>query len=191
LLAIYLPPGIETAMGRFTNRDECTPFTAMKPTSDHGGTRLAAAVDPHLAAHPEQSGLHPFPDGLDALAARLFLANAAVRMLDVQYYIWKQDMVGRILLERLLCAAACGAKVRMLLDDYGTAPSDVVLLAIDSHPNIEVRTFNPVSNRSRRKLGIVRRDTATHSLSGLCHLALFAATSGQLNDRLLSNLSLP
>lgn len=127
----------------------------MKPTSDHGGTGLAAEVGPHVAAHPEQSGLHPFSDGLDALAARLILADMAERTLDVQYYIWKQDMVGRVLLERLLRAADRGVKVRMLLDDYGTVPSDAVLLAIDSHPNIELRMFNPVTIRSLRTLGIV------------------------------------
>ena len=46
-------------------------------------------------------------------------------------------------------------RVRLLLDDLGTMPSDDVLLAIDSHPNIEVRMFNPVAMRSPRLLGIV------------------------------------
>ncbi|MES2920045.1 MAG: phospholipase D family protein [Verrucomicrobiota bacterium] len=127
----------------------------MKTNSDLGGTKLAVAVEPQVAAHPGESGLHPFSDGLDALAARLIVADAAERTLDVQYYIWKQDMVGRVLLERLLRAADRGVKVRMLLDDFGTAPSDAVLLAIDSHPNIEVRMFNPITIRSLRALGIV------------------------------------
>lgn len=126
----------------------------MKSTSDVGETRLAAAMEPQVAAHPGLSGLHAFSDGLDALAARLILADAAERTLDVQYYIWKQDMVGKVLLERLLRAADRGVKVRLLLDDFGTVPSDAVLLAIDSHPNIELRMFNPVSNRSLRALGI-------------------------------------
>ena len=45
--------------------------------------------------------------------------------------------------------------MRLLLDDLGTAPSDATLLAIDSHPNIEVRMFNPVILRSSRLLGIL------------------------------------
>src|SRR5438045_244264 len=109
----------------------------------------------HVAAHPGQSGLHALPDGPDALAARLVLADAAERSLEVQYFIWSKDMVGRVLLERLLRAADRGVKVRMLLDDYGTAPSDAVLLAIDSHPNIEVRMFNPIAIRSLRMVGII------------------------------------
>jgi hypothetical protein len=63
--------------------------------------------------------------------------------------------VGKVLLERLLRAADRGVRVRLLLDDLGTMPSDEVLLAIDSHPNIEVRMFNPASLRSLRLLGIL------------------------------------
>src|SRR4249920_1382372 len=127
----------------------------MKHSYDPGSTALAAAVGPGVAAHPGHSGLHALADGRDALAARLVLADAAECSLDVQYFIWSKDMVGRVLLERLLRAADRGVKVRMLLDDYGTAPSDAVLLAIDSHPNIEVRMFNPIAIRSLRMLGIV------------------------------------
>jgi putative cardiolipin synthase len=127
----------------------------MQQASVADGTRLAVAVRPHLAAHPDQSGLHPFSDALDALASRLILADAAECTLDLQYYIWKKDMVGRVLLERLLRAADRGVRVRLLLDDFGTTPSDAVLLAIDSHPNIEVRMFNPIAMRSLRMLGIV------------------------------------
>ena len=59
----------------------------------------------------------------------------------------------RFCIERLLRAADRGVRVRLLLDDLGTMPSDEVLLAIDSHPNIEVRMFNPVAMRSPRLLG--------------------------------------
>ena len=143
-----------TACGGLPNCGERTFSTAMKQTSDPGGTTLAAAVRPHVAAHPGQSGLHAFADGRDALAARLVLADAAECSLDVQYFIWTGDMVGRVLLERLFRAADRGVRVRMLLDDIGTVPSDGVLLTIDSHPNIEVRMFNPIAIRSLRMLGI-------------------------------------
>ncbi len=119
------------------------------------GTPLAAIVRPRVAAHPGQSGLHALADGHDAIAARLALADAAQRSLDVQYYIWNQDLVGKVMIERLLRAADRGVRVRLLLDDLGTMPSDEVLLAIDSHPNIEVRMFNPATLRSPRLLGIV------------------------------------
>src|SRR6185436_1061828 len=125
--------------------------TALKNT---GSTSLAASVRPRLATHPGQSGLHALADARDALAARLVLVDAAQRGLDVQYYIWNKDMVGKVMIERLFRAADRGVRVRLLLDDLGTMPSDKVLLTIDSHPNIEVRMFNPVGMRSLRALGI-------------------------------------
>jgi putative cardiolipin synthase len=45
-------------------------------------------------------------------------------------------------------------RVRLLLDDLGVMPSDATLLTIDSHPNIEVRMFNPVALRSPRLPGL-------------------------------------
>ena len=129
--------------------------TASAAIKGNEGTALAAVVRPRVAAHPGQSGLHALADAHDAIAARLVLADAAQRSLDVQYFIWNKDLVGKVLLERLLCAADRGVRVRLLLDDLGTMPSDAVLLAIDSHPNIEVRMFNPATLRSPRLLGIV------------------------------------
>ncbi|MES2920372.1 MAG: phospholipase D family protein [Verrucomicrobiota bacterium] len=129
-----------------------TPSTAMRTGNE--STPLAAAVRPRVAAHPGQSGIHVLADAHDALAARLALADIAKRSLDVQYFIWNKDMTGRVLIERLFRAADRGVRVRLLLDDLGTMPSDKVLLAIDSHPNIEVRMFNPVAMRSPRMLGI-------------------------------------
>src|SRR5512133_1655844 len=140
------------ACGALPKVGERPSSTAMK---NNGGTALAAAVRPRVAAHPGQSGLHTLLDGREALAARLALADAAQRSLDVQYFIWNKDMAGKVLLEHLFRAADRGVRVRLLLDDLGTAPSDSVLLAIDSHPNIEVRMFNPVVLRSPRLLGMI------------------------------------
>lgn len=131
---------------------ERTPSKAM---TGNGHTALAAIVRPRVAAHPGQSGLHELPIGEGALAARLALADAAQRSLDVQYFICNKDLAGKVLLEHLFRAADRGVRVRLLLDDLGTMPGDRELLAIDSHPNIEVRMFNPVALRSPRLLGMV------------------------------------
>ena len=100
-------------------KGERKPSTAMQGNER---TRLAAAVRPRIAAHPGQSGLHELPTGEGALAARLTLADAAQRSLDVQYFIWNNDLVGKVLLEHLLRAADRGVRVRILLDDLGTMP---------------------------------------------------------------------
>jgi len=123
--------------------------------SDTADTRLGQASRRLLDGHPDVSGVHPLNRGTDAFLARLALAEAAGKSLDIQYYIWHGDTTGKVLLERVLRAADRGVRVRLLLDDIGTAAEDSNLLAIDSHPNIEVRLFNPVASRSTRLLGMM------------------------------------
>ena len=88
-----------------------------------------------------------------AFAARALLAEASERTLDVQYYIWHDDITGRLLFDSLRGAAERGVRVRLLLDDINTAGLDGVLAALDAHPRIEVRLFNPFAQRHWRWLG--------------------------------------
>jgi putative cardiolipin synthase len=92
-------------------------------------------------------------DGVDAFAARLLLARAAERTLDLQYYIWHGDRTGTLLLEAAFEAAQRGVRVRLLLDDNGIAGLDRVLSALNDHPNIEVRLFNPFRIRYPKAIG--------------------------------------
>jgi putative cardiolipin synthase len=82
-------------------------------------------------------------DGVDALAARLLLAERAEKSIDVQYYLIKNDIVGRVFIYSLLKAADRGVRVRLLLDDMFTAGYDIGMAALHSHPNFEIRIFNP------------------------------------------------
>ncbi|MGE8618047.1 MAG: phospholipase D family protein [Achromobacter spanius] len=116
-------------------------------------TPLGRGIAPLADAHPGKSGIHPLSDAHDAFAARMMLARAAERSLDVQYYIWHNDMTGTMLLEALHEAADRGVRVRLLLDDNGTAGLDKVLAALDTHPNIEVRLYNPFVLRWPKPLG--------------------------------------
>ena len=131
------------------------PRSSSTTLMDTGDTRLGQASRRLLAGHPDVSGVHLLNRGTDAFLARLALAEAAEKSLDIQYYIWHGDTTGKVLLERVLRAADRGVRVRLLLDDIGTAAGDRNLLAIDSHPNIEVRLFNPIAARSTRLLGMM------------------------------------
>ena len=124
--------------------------TALTGTAD---TRLGRAVAPAAAAHPGLTGIHPLNDARDAFAARVLLANVADRSLDVQYYIWHRDLSGQLLFAALKDAADRGVRVRLLLDDNNTSGLDPALAALDAHPNIEVRLFNPFPMRGARMLG--------------------------------------
>ena len=114
---------------------------------------LADKLQPRCAQHPGQSGIHPLAEGLDAFAARYLLLERAEYSIDVQYYIWHNDMSGRMLFNALLAAAERGVTVRLLLDDNNTPGLDDTLAQLDAHPNISVRLFNPFSFRTLRALG--------------------------------------
>jgi putative cardiolipin synthase len=118
-------------------------------------TSLERALRPALAEHEGLSGVYPLADGVDAFAARMALSAAAERTLDLQYYIWHPDDSGKLLANQIIQAADRGVHVRLLLDDIGVNPSDAHLLALASHPNIEVRLFNPVANRTFRRLSLL------------------------------------
>ncbi|WP_343463249.1 phospholipase D family protein [Pantoea sp.] len=117
------------------------------------GAGLKALVDARCAMHPGLSGIYPLNDGLDAFAARYLLMGMAQHSIDVQYYIWHNDLSGRLLFSALLDAAERGVKVRLLLDDNNTPGLDDTLAELDRHPNIAVRLFNPFSFRTLRALG--------------------------------------
>ena len=122
-----------------------------------------------LEAHPGLSGVYLLPDARDAFAARQLLAQTAERTLDVRYYIWRNDISGTLLFEALRAAADRGVRVRLLLDDNNTSGLDPLLAALDSHPNIEVRLFNPFVIRAPRWIGYVtdffRLDRRMHNKS--------------------------
>ena len=124
----------------------------LQDTSD---SPLGKAALPMVQAHPGKSGVFALADGRDAFAARVLLADASECSLDVQYYIWNGDKTGTLLFEALRRAADRGVRVRLLLDDNNTAGLDTVLAALNSHPKIEVRLFNPFMHRRWRVLSFL------------------------------------
>jgi putative cardiolipin synthase len=122
-------------------------------------TELDRELVPLLAEHPGRTGAILAPDGLDAFAARAISARRAGRSLDLQYYIWHDDITGRLLGYEAWQAAERGVRVRMLLDDMNAEGLDPGLLALDAHPNIEIRLYNPFRNRGgvARVLELVQR----------------------------------
>ena len=123
--------------------------------TDTANTALGQAVARLSADKGSMSGFSPLIDGLDAFAARVYLSRYAERSIDVQYYIWHEDDVGNLLSVELIKAAERGVRVRVLIDDVGLGAPDEGLISVDTHPNIEIRLFNPVVNRSWRGLETV------------------------------------
>ena len=102
-------------------------------------------TDRALAGH---SAFHPLEHPIDALAARLFIIDKAKTSLDVQYYIYEDDNIGKLFTAHLLLAAQRGVRVRLLLDDLSTAGKDENLQKLALHPKVELKLFNPNSLRT-------------------------------------------
>lgn len=131
--------------GRFARRAQGPSSQSIAPGEDAALDRVLAPLE---AAHPGRSGAVFVFDPLEAFAIRRSTAGLAQRSLDMLYYIWEDDMTGRLLAQALLDAADRGVRVRMLLDDVNVLGRDPIYLALDRHPHIDVRLFNPIRNRS-------------------------------------------
>jgi putative cardiolipin synthase len=137
------------------------------------GCQPADAPGPFDAATTCPSGFHLLTQGVDALRIRAELADAARHTLDLQYYTLHEDTTTALLLWRVLRAAGRGVRVRLLLDDLYAAGRDVDLAALDAHPLIEVRVFNPFLQRG----GL-----------GLSRLLEFLGDPARLNRRMHNKL---
>jgi putative cardiolipin synthase len=107
----------------------------------------------------DESRVIPLTDGVDAFYVRAALINAAERSLDLQYFLWHKDLTGQVLLHTVLAAADRGVRVRMLLDDLDNQALDSEFYALDTHPNISIRLFNPFATRGFKYLDFIT-DTA-------------------------------
>ncbi len=132
--------------GRFAAGARGEASTALPPAP--AVTRLDRLVQPLLDRHgSDASGAAMLQDAVQAFVARGRSARAAERSLDVQYYIWRHDLTGKLLEHELMAAAERGVRVRLLIDDMSVQGLDDALRTMDAHPNLEVRLFNPARNR--------------------------------------------
>ena len=119
-------------------------------------TTVGALFQEAADKHSGLSGFSIIRQGGPAFMARLAMADLAEKTLDGQYYIWDGDTTGLILADHLLRAADRGVRVRLLIDDHYMSESrDNNIAALDVHPNIEIRFFNPVRNRRWRMLSML------------------------------------
>ncbi|PSW46576.1 phospholipase D family protein [Photobacterium leiognathi] len=161
------------------------PLSTEKQTSysnvDNFKTNLYQSSLPYTIKHPDKTGFYPLGDGQAALLARLAIIEGAEKTLDVQYYIYRDDATSGLLTWYLYQAAERGVRVRLLLDDMQNR-DDQALASLSAHPNVEVRLFNPFSNRTIKPLSFLtdfdRLNRRMHNKAIIAD-GVFAITGGR------------
>ncbi|WP_375687164.1 phosphatidylserine/phosphatidylglycerophosphate/cardiolipin synthase family protein [Pseudooceanicola sp. LIPI14-2-Ac024] len=120
-----------------------TETTALPP-----GGSVARMADTLTAGQSTGVTAAPLTDGNDALGARLRLIERAERSIDLQTFLIKPDTAGALIWLALYEAAERGVRVRLLYDDVFTTARDDQIATLDAHPNVEIRSFNPLSRNS-------------------------------------------
>jgi cardiolipin synthase C len=128
------------------------PRSASKALADPEHTPLGGQFESASHAHDGRSGYRILSVGVDGFLTRAQMIDAADRTLDLQYYIFRGDETGRLLTDALLRAADRGVRVRVLVDDGDTVAGDEQIIALDAHPNVEIRIFNPFAYRGHNAL---------------------------------------
>jgi putative cardiolipin synthase len=125
--------------------------TALRPVEKSFETQLPpvkTGLWAELAKERASPWFHLLNTGEESLVWRLRAIDAATSSIDLETFLWKSDRSGARLLARLLAAADRGVRVRILLDDSFTAGQDLAWRAVSEHPNVLLRIYNPLSQRS-------------------------------------------
>jgi putative cardiolipin synthase len=123
------------------------PRTASMALADPQATAFGARFESLSQTHAGASAFHILNVGVDGLLTRVQMIDAAQKTLDLQYFIFRGDMTGQLILDALTRAAARGITIRLLVDDGDTVGGDEQVLALGSQPGVEVRVFNPFRYR--------------------------------------------
>ncbi len=136
--------------------DPPEPTYAVAPTAEGPLAEFAQACSERLET--DQSGFMFVKKSSEALRWRLALVDSAHSTIDVQTFLWRGDDSGRLLMYRIKLAADRGVRARLLVDDWMLRGKDHVIAALNDHPNIEIRIWNPGRNRELgRKLEFLTR----------------------------------
>jgi cardiolipin synthase C len=123
------------------------PHPVSSALADPEKTAFGARFESLSQAHSGASAFHILTAGVDGLLTRIQMIERAEKTLDLQYFIFRGDMTGQLIVDALTHAAARGVAIRLLVDDGDTTALDDRVLALRSQPGIDVRVFNPFRYR--------------------------------------------
>ena len=96
-----------------TDFEQVPSYTWQQPEQ----TQLGTVFDEFAPADRSLSGVRLISNPKEAFRARFGFAALAEKSLDLQYYLWKDDLTGQLLVFRALQAADRGVHVRLLIDE--------------------------------------------------------------------------
>lgn len=150
--ALGLALGVISLGCATVNRSTRPPEHAPQPARTGVLADLEKRLEPTLLA--DRSAFKLLERSDEALTWRLALIDSATTSIDLMTFLWWGDETGDLVLSHVLAAADRGVKVRLIVDDMSTLDEsrdmqlrDVPNAALDAHPNIELRIFNPFNNR--------------------------------------------
>ena len=114
-------------------------------------------MTPFLDSMKSKTGVYVLEDGGSSLIARAWFTEYAEKSIDIQYFIFSTDNVGLIACDYLVRAADRGVKVRILVDDIMVEAGVHDILTVDSHPNIEIKIYNPGVNLGRNLYSKIKK----------------------------------
>ncbi len=93
-----------------------------------------------------KTGVYLLEEGDVSMISRAWLCESSEKTIDIQYFIFSADNIGLIASDYLLRAADRGVKVRVIVDDVMVEADADELLALDAHPNLSIKIYNPTAN---------------------------------------------
>ncbi len=108
--------------------------------------RLSDHLAPWEELMQSKTGVYALEEGDVSMIARAWLTESAEKTIDIQYFIFSADNIGLIATDYLLRAADRGVQVRIIVDDIMVEADADELLAIDAHPNLSIKIYNPTAN---------------------------------------------
>jgi len=105
---------------------------------------LANVYREAVVALPEdESAFLRLSSNESALNWRLELIDRATTSIDLQYFIWNNDVAANLFFLRLLDAADRGVRVRLMVDDIFLIGRDRDLAILGDHPYLNIKIYNP------------------------------------------------
>jgi phosphatidylserine/phosphatidylglycerophosphate/cardiolipin synthase-like enzyme len=100
----------------------------------------------YLPSDSSGSAVYSLEEGDQSMILRAWASESATKSIDIQYFIFSADNIGLIAIDYLLRAADRGVQVRLIVDDILVEADARELIALDAHPNLSIKIYNPTAN---------------------------------------------